>query len=156
MHKQYIKILTQSHAGTVARVLSLFSSRGISIDTINSGDEAGTPYSRVVLGVEASDHQLETICHQIERLYDTVSVKLYEADALAVEALLIKLKENGKREELLPILSKHNIEVIEDSNETLILGKIGTEAQLKTALSVLSPYGIIEAIHTGATVIDKK
>ncbi len=155
MPKQYIKILTQSHAGTVARVLSLFASRGISIDTINSGDEAGTPYSRVVLGIEASEVQLEIICHQLERLYDTVSVKLYEADALAVEALLIKVKLQGNKAELLPLLSQHNIEIIEDGEDILILGKIGTEAQLQASRTMLAAYDVVEVIHTGATVIDK-
>ncbi|MGL5041845.1 MAG: hypothetical protein ACRC6X_01925 [Culicoidibacterales bacterium] len=156
MNKYYIKILTKSHAGTVSRLLSLFASRGISIDTINSGDEVGSNCSRVVLGIMASKSQLEIICHQIERLYDTISVTLYNEDALEVEALIIKLKATaGILDKLCNILAAQTIEVISHCQTVIVLGKIGTASQLGEARKQLAGFEIIEEIHTGATVIAK-
>lgn len=76
MKSYKIKVLVDSHAGTVARILSLFARRGISLESINSVDEHDSPYIAMLLGVNIEEDQLDVICHQIERLYDTVSVSV--------------------------------------------------------------------------------
>lgn len=156
MTKHYIKIVTKSHAGTVARLLSLFSSRGISIDTINSGDEINTPYSRVVLSISTKKAQLKIICHQIERLYDTISVTLYEEGALEVETMLIKVKSEGiLLEKLKPILIAETVEIMQQDNNTIIFAKVGTSEQLDKTYKALDAFDILEVIRTGSTVIAK-
>lgn len=76
MNKYTIKVIVDSHAGTVARILSLFARRGISLESINSVNDATTPYITILLGVKINEEQLDVICHQIGRLYDTVSVSV--------------------------------------------------------------------------------
>lgn len=78
MHKHVIKVLVHSHAGTVMRLLSLFSRRGISLESINSQDEPNSPYIAMLLGVSVKEDQLDVIIHQLERLYDVVSVTVIE------------------------------------------------------------------------------
>lgn len=76
MRKYVIRVVVDSHVGTVARILSLFARRGISLESINSVDEPDSPYVSMLLGVNIHEDQLDVICHQIERLYDTVSVSV--------------------------------------------------------------------------------
>lgn len=76
MRKYVIRVVVDSHVGTVARILSLFARRGISLESINSVDEPDSPYVSMLLGVNIQEDQLDVICHQIERLYDTVSVSV--------------------------------------------------------------------------------
>lgn len=71
-----IKVLVDSHAGTVARILSLFARRGISLESINSIDDIDSPYIAIILGLNIEEDQIDVICHQIERLYDTVAVSI--------------------------------------------------------------------------------
>lgn len=151
-NKYYIKIIVDSHSGTVSRLLSLFAKRSISIDSINSGDELGTEFVRIVFGVQCQYNQLEMITHQIEKLIDTVSVTLYDEGAEEVETWIVKFQltssEQGK---IIEKIQKKNIEIIKQNSEEITLCKTGTQQEINNALSILKPHTATEMIKTGTT-----
>lgn len=156
MSKFYIQIITKSHAGTLSRVLSLFSNRGISVATVSSGPFIGTPYERVVLGVHTVQSQIDIIGHQIGKLYDTIDVTIIDENGLELETLIVKIRGTTEQfKDVKNVLQQEEVHYILESATLLILGQVGTTSELKRLVERVQQYEDIELIYTGVIGITK-
>ena len=87
-----ITILLQNEAGALARVASLFSTRGYNIESLNVAPTNDPTVSRLTLVTRGSDEVIDQISKQLAKLVDVVNiVDMTDDDHIERELALIKL-----------------------------------------------------------------
>jgi len=90
--RHIISILLRNEAGALARVASLFSTRGYNIDSLNVAPTDDPQVSRLTLVTTGSDQIIGQINKQLLKLVDVVNlVDMTLGDHIERELLLLKL-----------------------------------------------------------------
>ena len=118
-----IAILLQNETGALARVASMFSTRGYNIESLSVAPTQDPTISRITLVTEGSDPVIEQITKQLNKLIDVVDVlDITLHDHVERELIMIKFKIKEQQRELLEnILSDHSAETISDQNGFVIV-----------------------------------
>ena len=118
-----IAILLQNETGALARVASMFSTRGYNIESLSVAPTQDPTISRITLVTEGSDPVIEQITKQLNKLIDVADVlDITLHDHIERELIMIKFKVKEQQRELLEnILSDHSAETISDQNGFVIV-----------------------------------
>ena len=118
-----IAILLQNETGALARVASMFSTRGYNIESLSVAPTQDQTISRITLVTEGSDPVIEQITKQLNKLIDVVDVlDITLHDHVERELIMIKFKVKEQQRELLEnIPSDHSAETISDQNGFVIV-----------------------------------
>ena len=88
-----IAILLQNETGALARVASMFSTRGYNIESLSVAPTQDPTISRITLVTEGSDPVIEQITKQLHKLIDVVDVlDITLHDHVERELIMIKFK----------------------------------------------------------------
>ena len=75
MQQQHlISVLMENEAGSLSRVVGLFSQRGYNIETLNVAPTEDPTLSRLTLTTYGDDHKIEQITKQLNKLVEVVKV----------------------------------------------------------------------------------
>ena len=118
-----IAILLQNETGALARVASMFSTRGYNIESLSVAPTQDQTISRITLVTEGPDSVIEQITKQLNKLIDVADVlDITLHDHIERELIMIKFKIKEQQRELLEnILSDHSAETISDQNGFVIV-----------------------------------
>ena len=93
--RHIISILLQNEAGALARVASLFSTRGYNIESLSVAPTEDPQVSRLTLVTFGSDEVISQINKQLFKLVDVVKfVDMTRGDHIERELILLKLRVN--------------------------------------------------------------
>ena len=91
--RHVISILLQNEAGALARVASLFSTRGYNIESLSVAPTEDTQVSWLTLVSIGSDQVISQITQQLFKLVDVVNIAdMTLGDHIERELLLLKLR----------------------------------------------------------------
>lgn len=91
--RHIISILLRNEAGALARVASLFSTRGYNIESLSVAPTEDAQVSRLTLVTIGNDHVIGQINNQLMKLVDVVSITdMTQGDHMERELLLLKLR----------------------------------------------------------------
>ena len=102
MQQQHlISVLMENEAGSLSRLVGLFSQRGYNIETLNVAPTDDPSISRLTLTTITSPERIEQITKQLHKLIEVVKVhNLTENVHVERELMLIKVRATGSiREE---------------------------------------------------------
>ena len=154
-----IAILLQNETGALARVASMFSTRGYNIESLSVAPTQDPTISRITLVTEGSDPVIEQITKQLNKLIDVVDV-LYITlhDHVERELIMIKFKVKEQQRELLEnILSDHSAETISDHNGFVIVEAMDDlEANSYFLKSIEALAEIIAVARSGPLALAKE
>lgn len=155
--KHTISILVENHAGVLSRISGLFARRAFNIDSLAVGVTDDTTISRITIVVEGTEHTVEQVEKQLNKLIDVIKVKtLAPAELLTRELMLIKVAaEAEKRGEILTIAEVMEAKVADISRATMTLELSDTFERLAVFEDMLVPYGIKEIVRTGTIAMQK-
>ena len=71
-----ISVLVENKPGVLFKITNLFRSRNYNIDSISVGITENPEVSRMTITTEADEKQLNQIIKQLDKLIDTIEVKL--------------------------------------------------------------------------------
>ena len=105
LQKHLISVLMENEAGSLSRVVGLFSQRGYNIDTLNVAATEDPTLSRLTLTTITTADKIEQITKQLHKLIEVVKVQnLSEVSGgsqIERELMLIKVRATGAyREEV--------------------------------------------------------
>lgn len=138
--RHVISILLQNEAGALARVASLFSTRGYNIESLSVAPTEDTQVSRLTLVSIGSDHVINQINHQLFKLVDVVKIAdMTLGDHIERELLLLKLRiPEEASEKVLEIMSQQNVRVLDDELANYTLELTGTGSHLDEFIAKVS------------------
>ena len=146
--RHIISILLEDQAGALARVASMFSSRGYNIESLNVGPTDNDAVSRVTLVTAGSDEVINQISNQLAKLVDVVSiVDMTGIDHVERELALFKVRApEGSRAELASLLDEFGGHVLgyDEGHGTLEL--IGNGAEIDGFMTAVAGLAEIESV----------
>lgn len=94
--RHIISLLLENEAGSLSRVVGLFSQRGYNIESLTVSPTDDETLSRLNITTESNDMVLEQIEKQLNKLIDVLKVQeVTEYDHIERELMLVKVKANG-------------------------------------------------------------
>jgi acetolactate synthase-1/3 small subunit len=91
--RHIISILLENQAGALARVASLFSTRGYNIESLNVAPTDNEAVSRLTVVTSGSDEVIQQISKQVGKLVDVVNVvDMTRIDHIERELALFKVR----------------------------------------------------------------
>ena len=155
--KHTISVLVENHAGVLSRVTALFARRGFNIDSLAVGHTADPTISRITIVVDGDDHTAQQIEKQVNKLLETIKVKVFSPDEI-LERELIIFKIGAaptQRSEILTICEIMGARIIDMTPTTMSVEMCDSEVHLERMRDMISGYGIKEIVRTGPIAIQK-
>jgi acetolactate synthase-1/3 small subunit len=150
-----ISVLVENEFGVLARVASLFSSKGYNIDSLSVSPTIDSTLSRMTLVTHGSDQIIEQILKQLNKLVNIIKVEdLTKERHITREMCLVKLKSESKPE-ILKLAEKFKASVLESNSKAVVLELTGDEEDLIRALEAFKPFGLMEVVRTGMIAIQR-
>jgi acetolactate synthase-1/3 small subunit len=152
-----ISVLVENNAGVLARISGLFARRGYNIHSLAVGVTDNERVSRITIVAEGSDHTLDQIEKQLNKLIDVIKVCSLPVDKLlARELVLVKVAcKTKQRSELIDIAEITTAKISDVSPESMTLELSGNQYSLATFEELLRSYEIIEVVRTGTVALQK-
>ena len=146
--RHVISILLQNEAGALARVASLFSTRGYNIETLSVAPTEDSQVSRLTLVSMGSDQVIQQITQQLFKLIDVVNIAdMTLGDHIERELLLLKLhvaEESGNK--VSELARQQDARILDDAPENYPLELTGSSSQLDEFIERVGSHAEILAV----------
>ena len=149
--KKVFQLLVDNTTGVLSRVAGLFSRRGYNIESISAGVTADPRITRITAVTSGDDDILEQIEKQVAKLVDVRDIhELKPEESVYRELAMIKVKADvSQRDNVITLANIFRGNVIDVSEESLLIEATGNSGKIDALLRLLSGYEILELARTG-------
>jgi len=153
--RRIISILLENESGALSRVAALFSARGYNIESLTVAPTDDDTLSRMTIVTVGSDHIIEQITKQLNKLIDVVRVvDLTDGPHIERELLLAKvIAEAGTREEVKRLIDIFRGRIIDVTDATYTIELTGPGDKLDAFVDSLGSIEIMEIVRSGVSGI---
>lgn len=152
MQQQHlISVLMENEAGSLSRLVGLFSQRGYNIETLNVAPTDDPSISRLTVTTITSPERIEQITKQLHKLIEVVKVlNLTENVHVERELMLIKVRANGGvREEIKRSADIFRAQIVDVNSNLYTIQIVGDKAKLDGFIDVIGRERIMEVVRSG-------
>ena len=152
--RHVISILLQNEAGALARVASMFSTRGYNIESLSVAPTEDPQVSRLTMVTNGSEAVIDQIIKQLFKLVDVVNIADMTMDEhIERELLLMKVKlDDGAN--ISDIVSAAGARVLDPSPANYTVELTGTGVQIDDFMSTLASRSeILAVVRSGSMAI---
>lgn len=155
--KKTLVITVQNESGVLTRICTVFSSRGVNIETLSVGPTENPNFSKLVIVLLGEDQLLEQIIKQLNKFIQVIDVKeMTNVISIERELLLIKLKcVSSLRSTYLELAHIFEAKVVDISEDTLLLEITGDPFTISKFQSLLPTENILEICRTGKVIMER-
>lgn len=154
--RHIISLLMENESGALSRVAGLFSARGYNIESLTVAPTEDSSLSRMTLVTIGSDHVVEQIIKQLNKLIDVVKLDdITNGSHIERELMLIKVRatNSNQRDEMKRMADVFRGRILDVTDETYTIELTGTGDKLDAFVSAVEGADIIETVRSGATGI---
>jgi acetolactate synthase-1/3 small subunit len=146
--RHVISILLQNEAGALARVASLFSTRGYNIESLSVAPTEDTQVSRLTLVSVGSDQVISQITQQLCKLVDVVNIAdMTLGDHIERELLLLKLQvPETEVDAVRELVDQHDARLLDDALANYTLEITGSGSHLDELIDRIGAHAEIMAV----------
>lgn len=157
MDRFVLSVLVENKAGVLSRVSGLFSRRGYNIDSLTVCETSNPAHSRMTIVVKGDEHILDQIEKQLAKLVEVISIKRCDkSSSCQREMALIKVKAHGaSRSVIIETCDIFRAHIVDVGIESVVVEATGSEEKITSLIRLLEPFGILEYVKTGLTVLDR-
>lgn len=155
--RRIISILLENESGALSRVAALFSARGYNIESLTVAPTDDDTLSRMTIVTVGSDHIIEQITKQLNKLVDVVRVvDLTDGPHIERELLLAKvITEEGSREEVKRLIDIFRGRIIDVTDTTYTIELTGPGDKLDAFVDSLGSIEVMEIVRSGVSGISR-
>lgn len=156
--RHVISILLQNESGALARVATMFASRGFNIESLSVAPTPNEVVSRLTLVTVADDAKIGQINKQLEKLVDVVAIQdRTTVDHIERELALIKLRLPESAVDVVSErLAEHGGRVLDENPDHFTVEMTGNESDLDAFLSALpEDVVVVTVVRSGALAISR-
>ncbi|MGI5933046.1 MAG: acetolactate synthase small subunit, partial [Eubacterium sp.] len=142
MRKVIFSLLVENTSGVLSHISGLFSRRGYNIDSFSAGITADPRFTRITIVSTGDDDILEQIEKQLAKLEDVIDIKqLRPEDSVTRELILVKIHVDAdKRSEILSVANIFRANIIDVSQDSMIVELTGTQSKLDAFVDLVKDY----------------
>ncbi len=139
--RHVISILLQNESGALARVASMFATRGFNIESLNVAATEDESVSRLTLVTTGTDEVINQINKQLAKLIDVVAIAdRTETDHIERELGILKLQVNpAATAHLDHLVEAHGANILERDSEHITVEVTGNESEVDRFVDELPP-----------------
>ena len=157
LHAHTISVLVDNEAGSLARVVGLFSGRGYNIESLTVAEtDPENHRSRITIATVGTTRTIDQILAQLNRLVPVHSVidMTSEDNAVERELALIKVRSAGEpRVEALRLRDAFRARVVDTTLESFVFELTGTPQKINAFIDLMRPLGLVDVSRTGVAAI---
>ncbi len=153
-----ISVLVENKPGVLFKITHLFRSRNYNIDSISVGVTENPELSRMTITTAAEEKQLTQIIKQLDKLIDTVEVKLLdEKKSIYRELVLMKIRINKPSDikEITDLANAFKCDVHDVRKSSIIIEITSTPDRINAFEELVKGYGILEVSRTGICALER-
>lgn len=152
--KHLISVLMENEAGSLSRVVGLFSQRGYNIDSLNVATTEDPTISRLTLTTITTDDKIEQITKQLHKLIEVVKVQnlseVTQGGQIERELMLIKVRATGSnREEVYRTANIFRAQIVDVASSLYTILITGDAGKLDGFIEVIGRDKILEVVRSG-------
>mgnify|MGYP000044113868 FL=1 len=146
-----ISVLMENEAGSLSRLVGLFSQRGYNIETLNVAPTDDPTISRLTLTTITSPEKIEQITKQLHKLIEVVKVlNLSETVHVERELMLIKVRATGNvREEIKRSADIFRAQIVDVNVSLYTIQIVGDKAKLDGFIETIGRERVLEVVRSG-------
>jgi acetolactate synthase-1/3 small subunit len=147
--------LLENQPGALARITSLLRRRNYEVISLAVGPSNVPGVSRMSLVIAANDDDARRLEANLHKLVNILRVEdASDLTTVSRELTLIKVLANVEtRPQVLQLAETFRARVVDVGPEAVILENTGTTEKLDGLLEVLSTFGVVELVRTGAVTM---
>jgi len=156
--KRIVSVLMENEAGSLSRVVGLFSQRGYNIDSLTVAPTEDETLSRLTLTTDSDDKKIEQIVKQLHKLIDTIKVvDLTGGSHIERELMLVKIKavDNEVRAELQRRAEIFRGNIIDVTPTSFVMEMVGNSDKVDAFLEIAADIENIEVVRSGVLGISR-
>lgn len=155
--RHIISILIENESGALSRVAGLFSARGYNIESLNVAMTEDPSLSRMTLVTRGSEHVVEQIIKQLNKLIDVVKlIDLAESTHIERELMMVKIKTTEQaRNEIRSLAEIFRGKILDVTATSYVIEVTGPSEKLDAFVAAIDPETIIEVVRSGPTGISR-
>ena len=155
--KHIISLLIENEAGSLSRVVGLFSARGYNIESLTVATTEDETLSRMTIVTSGSDDVIEQITKHLNRLVEVVKVvDLTEGAYIDRELMMVKVRAVGKeRDEMMRMTQIFRGRIIDVTEKSYTVEVTGDQAKNDAFLQAIDRATILETVRTGSSGIGR-
>ncbi|RDE06822.1 acetolactate synthase small subunit [Sphingomonas aracearum] len=152
-----LAVMVDNEPGILARIAGLFTARGYNIQSLTVSEiTADKAVSRVTIVTSASEHVMEQIIAQLERLvpvHKVVDLTVH-GDHVERELAMVKVRGSGDhRIEALRLAEVYRARVVDATTTSFVFEVTGGSAKIDKFIELMGEVGLIEVARTGIVAI---
>jgi acetolactate synthase-1/3 small subunit len=155
--RHIISLLIENEAGSLSRVVGLFSARGYNIESLTVATTEDETLSRMTIVTDGSNDVIEQITKHLNRLVEVVKVvDLTEGAYIERELMMVKVRAVGKeREEMKRMADIFRGRIIDVTEKSYTIEVTGNQAKNDAFLQAIDRAAILETVRTGSSGIGR-
>jgi acetolactate synthase-1/3 small subunit len=152
-----IVALVEDKPGVLNRIASKWRQRGFNIESLAVGHSETPGLSRMTFTVDGARHDIEQVTKQLYKVIEVVKISdITSEDVVARELAMIKVSATAQtRGAIIEIATLFRSNIVDVSNDSLIVETTGTEDKIEKIFELLQPYGIKEMVRTGRVAMSR-
>ena len=149
--RRIISILLENEAGALSRVVGLFAQRNYNIESLTVAATEDETLSRLTLTTFATDHQIEQITKQLNKLIEIVKLAdLTEGEHVERELMLIKVKAVGaQRAEVKRTVDVFRGQIVDVAHGAYTIQLTGDSDKLDAFIRAMGETVVLEVVRSG-------
>jgi acetolactate synthase-1/3 small subunit len=153
--KHTISLFVANKPGVLIRIALVFARRGYNIDSLVVSSGSDPRFSTMNIVATGDEKVLDQILKQLNKLVDVVSAKdRTDEDIIQKELALFKIGiSDHERVEVIQLATALKCDVVDVSENAVILEIQGNSERIDGAFEVLEGYGVIELVRTGKVLM---
>ena len=151
--RHIISLLIENEAGSLSRVVGLFSARGYNIESLTVATTEDETLSRMTIVTDGSNDVIEQITKHLNRLVEVVKVvDLSEGAYIERELMMVKVRAVGKeREEMKRMADIFRGRIIDVTDKSYTIEVTGDKNKNDAFLNAIERSAILETVRTGSS-----
>ena len=157
--KRYtITVFTENETGLLSRVVSVFTRRHISIESLTTSRSSMPRIHRFTIVSKVTPTMVEKLVAQLEKQVDVLKAFYYaDIEIVYQEIALYKVPTHvfTNSEKVEHLIRRHNARILVVEPEFIVIEKTGHEYETEALLKDLEEIGIYEFVRSGRVAIVK-
>jgi acetolactate synthase-1/3 small subunit len=153
-----LSILVENRPGVLWKVTNLFRAKNFNIDSISVGVMADPEFSRMTITTYGDEKQIQQIVKQLDKMIDTVDVKLLDEHKTVYRELAIfkiKISSPNDSMEINKLANAYGGKVHDVKKDSIMVELTATPHQIEAFQELAKPFGIIDIARTGVAALQR-
>ena len=152
-----LSILIENEAGSLSRIIGLFSQRAFNIESLTVAATEDKSLSRITIETNGDQKKIEQIIKQVNKLVDVLKIsELTEKAHIERELMFVKVNAHTSeaREEIVRTVDIFRGQIVDCTNQLYTVQLTGKKEKLNAFIrSVKRQSDIIEIVRSGCVAI---